>query len=31
MAEKVGPFLGKVLYVFVDDYTERKVPKQEER
>ncbi|MGA2616291.1 MAG: protein kinase [Thermoguttaceae bacterium] len=28
MAARIDCFLGKVLYLFVDDYTERKVPKQ---
>ena len=29
--QQIGPFLGKVLHLFVDDYTERKVPKEAQR
>jgi hypothetical protein len=30
-SSSIGPFIGKTLYLFVDDYTERKVPKEAQR
>lgn len=30
-ATQIGPFVGKSLYIFVDDYTEGKVPKDAQR
>lgn len=29
--EKISPFLGKEFYLFIDDYTERKVPREIQR
>jgi hypothetical protein len=31
VASQIGPFRGKTLYLFVDDYTEGKVPKEAQR